>query len=253
MNWKRINMDSSWHVSWEESALLIDPWQIGSEIDGFSWLNEQWHTTPAIPLEELPDYKFILISQSYEDHCHLNTLQAIDTNIPLIATPKAFKRLKKHFPERQIHEIPEQGAPLIFGGLSFSALRPDKLLDPIYYSVVISDAANRGVFYAPHGFDLPAEFGDRFPDLEVELLVTTFTQFQLPAILGGLVNPGMENVRELFLQLRPKSVINTHDEQKKGKGLVTRFAKVRYPDYGAIASSEAFNFIRTPDYEAIKL
>ena len=38
---KRLNLDSSWHIEYGSSRFVVDPWLIGSEIDGFKWLNEQ--------------------------------------------------------------------------------------------------------------------------------------------------------------------------------------------------------------------
>ena len=61
---KRLNLDSSWHISYNQTDFIVDPWLIGSEIDGFKWLNEQWHTKEPVKITELPDYNFILISQS---------------------------------------------------------------------------------------------------------------------------------------------------------------------------------------------
>ena len=40
---KRLNLDSSWHIEYGKNSFVVDPWLIGSEIDGFKWLNEQWH------------------------------------------------------------------------------------------------------------------------------------------------------------------------------------------------------------------
>jgi L-ascorbate metabolism protein UlaG (beta-lactamase superfamily) len=40
---QRLNMDNTWWVNWGGTSLLLDPWLIGSEVDGFSWFNEQWH------------------------------------------------------------------------------------------------------------------------------------------------------------------------------------------------------------------
>ena len=99
---KRLNLDSSWHISYNQTDFIIDPWLIGSEIDGFKWLNEQWHIKEPVKITELPDYNFILISQSYEDHCHIKTLKKISENKTLIATEKAYKKLKKEFPKRKI-------------------------------------------------------------------------------------------------------------------------------------------------------
>ena len=114
---RRLNLDSSWHLSWGGQQFVIDPWLIGSEIDGFRWLNEQWHATPPLPLMEIPPCDAIVVTQSYSDHCHLPTLREMDPGIPLLATGKAFVRLRKHFPEREVLRIPDMHnrPPLVFG------------------------------------------------------------------------------------------------------------------------------------------
>ena len=32
---KRLNLDSSWHIHFNRLKFILDPWLIGSEIDGF--------------------------------------------------------------------------------------------------------------------------------------------------------------------------------------------------------------------------
>ena len=67
--------------------------------------------------------------------------------------------------------------------------------------------------------------------------------------MGGKVNPGMENVYELYKQIKPKNTINTHDEKKKAKGLVSSLAKVKYADYDKIESNNSINFIKIDNYD----
>ena len=38
----------------------------------------------------------------------------------------------------------------------------------------------------------------------------------------------MDNVYKLYNQIKPKHTINTHDEKKKAKGLVSSLAKIKY-------------------------
>ena len=35
---KRLNLYSSWHIEYGKNSFIVDPWLIGSEIDGFKWL-----------------------------------------------------------------------------------------------------------------------------------------------------------------------------------------------------------------------
>jgi len=245
---KRLNLDSSWHIEYGRSRFVVDPWLIGSEIDGFKWLNEQWHIKEPVKVSELPNFEFLLISQNYEDHCHLDTLKKISDEKPIIATDKAYKKLKRNFPNRKVIHL-EENKVVNFQGLSFISFKPDKILDPIYYAVIIINKNKEAIFYAPHGFALNNEQLDIINKYSVSLLITTFTEFEIPKIMGGKVNPGMDNVFELFSQIKPNNTINTHDEEKKTKGLVSALAKIKYADYDEIESNNSINFIRIDNYD----
>ena len=245
---KRLNLDSSLHIEYGKNSFVVDPWLIGSEIDGFKWLNEQWHIKEPVKISDLPEFQFLLISQNYEDHCHIETLKNISDKKPIIATDKAFKKLKKKFPNRKILHLKEN-EKTEFKGLSFISFRPDKILDPIYYAVVIINKDKEAIFYAPHGFALSSKQLEIINKYSVSLLITTFTEFEIPKIMGGKVNPGMDNVYELFNQIKPKNTINTHDEEKKTKGLVSALAKIKYADYDEIESNNSINFIRVDNYD----
>ena len=91
---KRLNLDSSWSIDFNSVNFIVDPWLIGSEIDGFKWLNEAWHIKDPVKIEDLPEFKFLMISQNYEDHCHIETLKKISDKKPIIATELAYKNIK---------------------------------------------------------------------------------------------------------------------------------------------------------------
>ena len=118
---------------------------------------------------------------------------------------------------------------------------------------MIINNKNEAIFYAPHGFVLSDEQLELIKDINISLLITTFTHFKIPKIMGGDVNPGMENVYELYKQLSPKKTINTHDEEKKAKGLVSALAKIKYADYDKIESNNDINFIRIDNYKKITI
>lgn len=253
---QRLNFDSSWWIQWENTSFIIDPWLIGSEIDGFAWLNEQWHSTPPIDISQLPDYQFVMISQSYEDHCHLETLRQLSPEKPIVASPKAFKKIKKAFKNRDnIFAIPNfsNSQRLDFEGVNFYYFHPGKLLDPIYYAILMVNSQKEGVFYTPHGFVLNAEQKEFITQFKVQLLITTFSEFEIPPIMGGKVNPGVENAEVLLDLLKPQYILNTHDEKKIMKGLVSRLAKVQYPDFQAITKRFSPQFITSEHYEVIEI
>jgi hypothetical protein len=253
---QRLNFDSSWWINWGNTAFIIDPWLIGSEIDGFAWLNEQWHSTAPIEISKLPDYQFIIISQSYEDHCHIETLKQLDNQKSILASPKAYRKIKKSFKERaNVLAIPNfsEQQSLDFEGIKFYYFHPGRLLDPIYYAILMVNNKNEGLFYSPHGFNLNVQQQKFISQFKIQLLITTFSEFEIPAIMGGKVNPGLDNVKFLFEILKPKHILNTHDEKKLMKGLVSKTAKVQYPDFQYINSIFNPQFTESEHYEVIEL
>jgi hypothetical protein len=240
---RRLNMDTSWSLDWAGTTVLIDPWLVGSEVDGFSWFNEQWHATPPVSPENLGNYDSILISQCYSDHCHEDTLEALH-QVPVITVPSAVKRVAKALSGRPMKALPEvtSGEWLQQGELYIAYLDPGKMIDPIYNGIVFRHA-QECVVYFPHGFYLKPAQLEMLKQLHVRVLITSFSRFQLPFFLGGAVNPGMDNALDLIRQLNPDKVVHTHDENKHAKGLVKKIAKVVYPDPNALVKSLAGKFV----------
>lgn len=235
---QRLNMDNSWWLKWGNTSLLLDPWLIESEVDGFKWFNEQWHATPAIAPEKVPAYQHVLISQPYSDHCHTRTLRALHLHASFWAVPAAVKRLKKEWPEKPFQPIYTTSEKwLTVGELTIARLTPARWVDPIYHAIVI--ARNKeAVVYAPHGFMLTPQQKESIAHLDVKLLITTFTHFTLPFFLGGTINPGKKAAMGLASQLQAKKIVNTHDEDKIAKGLVIKLAKRTYENMAALALSD---------------
>ena len=248
---RRLNMDTTWSLDWAGTNILIDPWLIGSEVDGFSWFNEQWHVTPPVPPGELEHYDAILISQCYSDHCHEETLTALN-DVPVITVPSATKRASKAMPDRNVMVLPEitSGQWLKQGDIHIAYLDPGKVIDPIYNGIVFRHE-QKCVVYFPHGFYLKPSQLNLLKKLQVQVLITSFSRFKLPFFLGGAVNPGMDNAMELIRQLNPDKVVHTHDENKHAKGLVKKIAKVVYPDPDALVRSLAGRFVYQ-QYEPIQ-
>lgn len=246
-------MDSSWHIRWGKSSFIMDPWLVGSEIDGFSWLNEQWHTTEPVSISDIPKSEFILITQSYQDHCHPETIELLDDQLPILATGKAFQLLKKSFSGRFISEISslESKKPTSINGLNIFSIKPNRNIDPVYYSVLVVDEDHNALFVSPHGFDLSEAEIEILSDFNIRILMTTMVEFQIPKIMGGKVNPGLENAETLAQQLSPDYILNTHDEDKKMKGLISKLAKVKRPDFSSL-KKEGFNFLESPDYKILE-
>lgn len=251
---QRLNMDNTWLMHWNDCRLLIDPWLIGSEIDGAKWFNEQWHATAPVALDQLPDYDGIVVTQSYNDHCHLDTLERLDEALPIFAMPKPVQKIQKAFPQRAVQLIPDftTTTPLDFKGLTLYTLAPNRRFDPIYYALVLA-VGKEALVLAPHGFEFLQEQLDFLAQFKIRLLGTTFSVVELPGFMGGRVNPGMDNALKLIEQLQPNYVVNTHDEQKHARGIVMRIAKTEYPDLSTIRLDGTATFLHVDHYDRVEL
>jgi hypothetical protein len=250
---QRLNMDTSWWISWGGTSFIVDPWLIGSEIDGGSWFNEQWHITAPVPIKEIPAYDFILITQSYNDHCHKETVAALENKRLIKATTKACNKTRKWGLAEKVDELHNFSAHHTCSEeLGIYSLHPGNRIDPVYYGVVIT-LANEVIVIASHGFQLNADQQAWLSKFNVRLLITSFSEIQLPGFMGGKVNPGMDNVNQLFEALQPEHIINTHDEQKTATGLVMKIAKTKYADLNKLDEPLASKFLTIKGYKQIEV
>ncbi|MDN3204307.1 MBL fold metallo-hydrolase [Algoriphagus sediminis] len=224
---QRLNLDNSWFLQINELRLLIDPWLEGTEVDFFSWFNTQWHRTKPLSFQDVPEFDAVLITQKYPDHFHKETLKKLQPQ-KVIAPSSIQKALKKILPEAEIVGMSKAEPELEFLGTTFTFLPTSRKIDPIYDAFMLESEGER-VFLATHGFHPNTEqisFMKKGPGCEV--LITPFNEYRLPALLGGTVSPGIENVKELVDILKPKHVFATHDEDKHATGLVSKFAKITW-------------------------
>ncbi len=226
---QRLNMDNSWLLSINECRLLIDPWLTGVEIDFFPWFNTQWHKTPPISLDEIPDYDAVLITQKYPDHFHQETLMKLRPK-KIIAPKSIEKKLRSILPETEILSLDTKNPLTELLGVKIQFYNTSRKIDPIYDAYLL-DNGQESVFLATHGFRPNAEqvkkIGQASP---CSLLVNPFNHYELPVFLGGVVSPGLEGVEQLCKLLQPQHVVATHDEDKNAKGLVSKFAKIKVAD-----------------------
>jgi L-ascorbate metabolism protein UlaG (beta-lactamase superfamily) len=226
---RRLNLDNSWQIKWDEVVFLIDPWLSGVEIDGFSWFNEQWHATAPVAYERVDDFDLIVISQGYPDHCHLETLQKLGNTQPIAAVPAAFKKLNKKLPN-PLYPIPPINQP----GLEMGPLKIFRIIQnkPVAnFNAVVIQKGNEYILHAPHGGPFASESLKMLEGISCICLITTFTLYQLPFFLGGKINPGKQEAEKLIQQIAPRFILNTHDEDKPAKGISNKLAKRVYPDF----------------------
>jgi hypothetical protein len=209
----KLNEDSSWLWELDGYILLVDPWLTPSQIDFHRFFSEQFHLTDQPTVESLGHIDVIFISHPFSDHCNKETLLRFGRDLPIISRPGILRKIARwnHFH----HLIPLEQAPV-----KISVLKPDTLLDPVHFAYFI-ETTKGSLLYAPHGTNrkiLP----------KTDLLITTTTTFKLPFWLGGTINLGYKKALRAKNLSGAQVLVATHDEEKKGKGLIEKLAVKKY-------------------------
>lgn len=221
-------MDNSFFINMSGWKILIDPWLEGTEVDYFGWFNTQWHRTPPLTYNNIPDFDTVLITQKYPDHFHVETLEKL--NPKHIIGPKSLeKKLKNLFPKAKIETLDSKNETTQINNYKVTFLATKRKIDPIYDAFILDDG-KESIFISTHGFQFNAYDLKQLKQASpCKLLITPFNFYKLPFFLGGIVSPGLDGVKHLCDTLNPKQVIATHDEDKHAKGLVSKFAKIKRP------------------------
>lgn len=210
----KLNADSSW--LWEINGLkiLVDPWFSESQVDFHPRFSTQYHLDKQPEVFEIPRPDFIFISHPFTDHCNQETLVKLSSEIPVICLPVIQRKMQKWKHFKKFISLSE--APFQIEKISKTGF-----LDLVHHAYLISDGLST-LCYAPHGTRKIVQ------QKEASVLLTTITTYELPFYLGGTVNLGLNKALQLAEQLNVKSVISTHDEQKRQTGIVARLSKRTY-------------------------
>ncbi|MEN9973053.1 MAG: hypothetical protein RIS20_1400 [Bacteroidota bacterium] len=210
----KLNADSSW--LWEINGLnvLVDPWFSESQVDFHPHFSTQYHLERQPEISDIPRPDFIFISHPFTDHCDRETLVQLSMEIPVICLPVIQRKMQKwkHFNQfLSLHE-----APFLLEKISKTGF-----LDLVHHAYLISDGVS-SMCYAPHGTR-------KIHDAKAaDILLTTVTTYELPFYLGGTVNLGLNKALQLAEILKVKTIISTHDEQKRQAGIVAQLSKRKY-------------------------
>ena len=222
---QRLNRDSSWWFQVGGLRLVVDPWLVGPEVDYFAWFNTQFHGSPPVPVEGVPDHDVVLITQKYTDHLHPETLRSLDPKEVWVVAEGAAK-IRSILPNAAVREFSAAEPVQRRSGCAVRLLPTRRRLDPLYQSFWLDDG-EQGLLYAPHSLAMDEGHRESLNGLPgCAVLITSLRGYRLPTLLGGMVSPGLAGAEALVQALRPARVIPTHDEDKPGRGLVPWLAKV---------------------------
>ena len=218
MQLTKLNADSSWMFSFDGLQILVDPWFTEAQVDFHPWFSRQFHQSPQPLVVELQQPDYIFISHPFTDHCNKETLLQFSKEIPLVALPSILKKIRKwdHFHKLMtLEEVP----------FTIQVLQTKNAL--VHKAYLIESAQNK-IVYAPHGAVLK-----NIPNVKIDAVISTTLCYQLPFFLGGTINLGQESAVRLQQQLHSNLLLTTHNEDKKGEGLVSLFAKRKFSESAA--------------------
>jgi hypothetical protein len=180
----------------------------------------------------------VVISHEFTDHMHRDTLLEIHPSVPIQATAKAANIIQSWNHFSTVFQIPNFKAQwigntnhLLPPWLSVTRLAYEGQ-DLLYYhaAVVISfasdypdDEEQEAVIYTPHGIS-PRDvqtLQTAQPHIKTLALLHGLQDISLPA--GAQLNLGAHNGLKIQRLLGAKYWVGTHDEVKKGGGIVSWF------------------------------
>ncbi|GJC94817.1 hypothetical protein ColKHC_03643 [Colletotrichum higginsianum] len=232
--------------------ILLDPWLQGSQTDVASWFSTQWHVVePSVKTMDqlnallagleagsgeprVTDKSYIdavVISHEFTDHCHQATLEELPASTPVCATDKAAKLIRswKHFDS--VSTIPDflSSRKDWKDDSSSSRLPPwvgiERVTSPgnamnFHSAVMVAFDLGKteAILYSPHGIRA------------ADLACVRDSGFSTLALLHGLhdvriwmtkqLNLGAANGVRAVAETGAKYWVATHDEAKRGAGLV---------------------------------
>jgi L-ascorbate metabolism protein UlaG (beta-lactamase superfamily) len=192
----------------------VDPWFSESQVDFHPRFSTQYHLDKQPDISEIPHPDFIFISHPFTDHCNQETLVKFSSEIPVICLPVIQRKIQKwkHF---------KQFISLFDAPFQIEKISKTGFLDLVHHAYLISDGTST-MCYAPHGTRAI------YDNKEAAILLSTVSTYELPFYLGGTVNLGLNKALQLADKLKVKTIISTHDEQKRQAGMVARLSKRQY-------------------------
>ncbi|KAB5566112.1 hypothetical protein GE09DRAFT_1272525, partial [Coniochaeta sp. 2T2.1] len=257
--------------------ILIDPWLQGPQSDVASWFSTQWHVVPPCieTMEQLDSVlaelegtqrqegkstiDAVAISHEFTDHCHQATLLELPRTTPVFATEKAAELIRSWdhfenvvtmpgFPSDKQNLQESLGHNLLPSWIGIG--RVVTAGNALYYHSAVllaftldADTLGQGnatesVIYSPHGVNAS------------DLSCIKAASISTIALLHGLhdvriwmtkqLNLGALNGLEAVRATGARYWIATHDEAKRGGGLISWFLqRTAYTLRDAVQSEEA--------------
>jgi hypothetical protein len=225
---QRLNKDNSWAITLSGTTFLVDPWLTGSEVDYFGWFNTQWHREAPVPVSEVPLYDWIIVTQQFPDHFHIETLLALNP-ARLIVPPSVKTKAEKLFPSAAVEAVKNPAEEFVAGGVRIRRFRSTALMPPFFDAYALYDD-HQTIFLAPHGYRFNTRQLTELRKLPpVTLLLASANYLRLPFFLGGKIMAGISGLEQLVRDTGTSKFATSHDGDKQATGLVPLLSReIRY-------------------------
>jgi L-ascorbate metabolism protein UlaG (beta-lactamase superfamily) len=193
---------NSWLIEMGGQRILLDPWLVGTLVFG----NLPWFfkgsRSASRPIPENID--LILLSQGLEDHAHPATLQELDRNIPVVASPNAAKVVRQ-LGYNQVTVLEHEESFTLAEKVKIQA-KPGSLVGPMLVEngYLLVDLINSTtLYYEPHGNHSPS-LKNLSP---VDVVITPIIDIEIPFV--GPIIKGQKSAIQLIEWLKPQVIIPT--------------------------------------------
>ncbi|KAH7430612.1 hypothetical protein KP509_08G005800 [Ceratopteris richardii] len=216
---------NSWLWNVRGTQILVDPVLVGNLDFGIPLLYDaSKKTLKEFKLEDLPQLDLLLITQNFDDHCHVNTLQPLSKIIPdlqVISTPNAEPTLTKLF-KKVIYLEPGQsttyksknGSEIVIRASAGPTLGPPWQRPENGYFVDVKDPSF-SLYYEPHCvFDRMAMSSE-----QADVVITPVIKQVLP--FYTLVS-GQGDAVDLVKLLKARFVVPLQNGDLDSKGILAK-------------------------------
>lgn len=250
---QRLNRDNSWAITLGSTIFLVDPWLTGQEVDYFGWFNTQWHRESPLPPEAVPAYDWVIVTQQFPDHFHVETLLELKPG-RMIVPPSVRIKAEKLFPDAMVESLDDPEDEFVAGGVRIRRFRSTAMMPPHFDAYALYDGSET-IFLAPHGYSFRSKQLEQLRQLPpVSLLLAPANYLRLPFFLGGTIMSGIAGLEKLIRDTNAASFVNSHDGDKHATGLVPVLSReIRYTPADFRKNEFLAKRYREVGYEAVVL
>lgn len=208
---------NSWIIEIAGQTILIDPWLVDPmTFFGSPWLFKATHKARQTHTPEtLKNVDLILLSQSFDDHCHKPTLKQLDHSIPVVASSAAAK-IVRDLGYTQVISL-NTWEKYVVHGLEITAMPSAPASSGGENGYLLKGGAE-SLYYEPHIFPASQPIASYVSNLDVAIAPVVGQIFPLI----GQVIMGPQEALTMVKTLKPRVVMSTGNGDVHIEGLLIK-------------------------------